>query len=90
MFVELVGVERLNIGSRSHSDIRQNYQTYLLEDMSKLFREYNGKPIFKDDAEESTRRVDYLEWHYHAIVGKAFGILVNTRHGRLDMLLYQL
>lgn len=90
VFVELVGAERLNIGSRSQSDIRNNYTKYLIEDMSMLFGEYNGKPLFKDDTDEIGRRVAYLEIKYHAIVGRVFGIMFHTRHGSLDMLLYPL
>lgn len=90
MFVELIGAERLNIGRRTTADIKKNYQHYLLEDMSALFAEYNGKPLFKDDSDEIGRRVDYLEGKYHAIVGRVFGIMFHTRHGRLDMLLYPL
>lgn len=87
MQIELTGMERLHIGSRTPSEIRRNYHNYLLEDMSQLFREYRDK-VSDADYDEIKRRVEYLEHGYHIILGRVFGIMFNTKHDRLDMLLY--
>ena len=90
LYVELVGSERLNIGKRPSAEIVRNYHNYLLEDMSDLFYEYRGKEIFKADADEIHRRIEYLETSYHAIVGRTFGIMFNTHGNKLNITLYPL
>lgn len=89
MLIELIGAEKLHIGSRTPAEIRRNYHNYLLEDMSVLFSEYRLK-VTEEDYDEIKRRVDYLEFRYHSLLGRVFGITFNTKYDRLDMLLYPL
>lgn len=88
--IELTNADRLNIGSLSDSQISRDYHQFLLEDMTTLFREYRNVQVTKHEEDEIRRRVDYLEFNYHRIVGRTFGIMFKVRSGWLDMLLYPL